>query len=48
MDIQRKELQAATAVVRDQLEVKQSQYQKEYTSVRNESQILQRYEMDAQ
>lgn len=47
MDIQRKELQGATAVMRNQLEIKEYQYQKEYTSVRNESQIFQRYEMDA-
>lgn len=47
MDIQRKELQRATAVMRDQLQVREHQYQKEYASVRNETQIFQRYEMDA-
>lgn len=47
MDIQRKQLQGATNVMRDQHEIKVHQYQKEYASVRSETQIFQRYEMDA-
>lgn len=44
---QRKSLQVKTAEMREQLKLKEKLYQKEYTSLREELQVLQRYEIDA-
>lgn len=47
MIVQRKSFQVKTAEMREQLKLKEKLYQKEYTSLREELQELQRYENDA-